>query len=169
MKHFEKLLKTFDFQSYLEFGQSLLPSSKYQITTATMMLSVILTPFEKATELLFGFDGLALAALLAVFFLEMVTGVSASLIRNEPISSARFSRFTLKTACYLVLIAIPFVLSKNYMRYNRDVPATILDWLNIFLVLHIVQENVVSILENLAVISGKPKTAWIEAIKAKFK
>ena len=165
----EKLLKGFQYDNILEFGQSLLPSSKYQITIPTFFLSMTFGGIEQAIEILYGLDGLGFGALTAVFFLELFSGIAASLMKKEPITSERFSRFTLKTACYLILIAIPYVLGQNFTKVHKNTPAWIFDTLNVVLLLHIVQENIVSILENLAVISGKEKTSWITAITGIFK
>lgn len=167
--HLVRLLKTFEYDSLLELGQSLAPSLKYKLTAPTLLLSLMGTGIENIIETLYGLDGLGFGAIIAVFVLEVLTGIASSMIQKEKYSSARASRFTLKAACYLVLIAIPNVLSNSYENHQQSVPATLLEWLNVFLVLHIVQENIVSILENLSVISGKDKTAWITAIKEKFK
>lgn len=161
---FEKLLKGFDYHSWLEFGQSVVPSTKYSLTICAAMISGVFPPLDR----LFGLDGYAFVALLIVFLTELATGVGASFVRKEPLSSMKLSRFTFKLACYLVLIFVPYVMSLSFKERGSTLAATIFDWLHIFLVIQIVLENIVSILENLSVLSGKDKTHWISKIQTKI-
>jgi len=118
---------------------------------------------------LFGLDEGSLIALLVVFVAELVTGVSASIIRKESISSIKLSRFGLKVSCYLVLIYVSYTMGQNFEAHKKAVGAWVFDWLNVFLIVQITLENIISILENLAVISGKEKTTWINKIQDIFK
>lgn len=118
---------------------------------------------------IFGLDNAGFIALLVVFVTELITGISAAVIRKESISSIKLSRFGLKVACYLVLIGVSYSLAQSFAGHNKAVASWVFDWLNVFLVVQIVLENIVSILENLAVISGKDKTAWINKIQDIFK
>jgi len=118
---------------------------------------------------LFGLDNAGFIALLVVFVTELVTGISASVIRKEKISSIKLSRFGLKVACYLVLIFVSYTMSVSFDAHHKAVGAWVFDWLNVFLIIQISLENIISILENLAVISGKDKTAWINKIQDIFK
>lgn len=118
---------------------------------------------------IFGLDNGGFIALLVVFITELITGISAAIIRKESISSMKLSRFGLKVACYLVLIGVSYSLSESFTAHHKAVGAWVFDWLNIFLVIQISLENIISILENLAVISGKDKTVWISKIQEIFK
>lgn len=166
MKFLTRILATFDYHSWLEFGQSLLPSSKYNLTLNLAPFTVLLFP---AIDRLFGLDAVAFGVLLVVFVAELSSGIYASKIMKVPFSSMKLSRFSFKVAYYLVLISLPYVMAVSFKAHDKTAAATMFDWLHLFLVAQIVLENVVSILENLAVISGKPKTHWITAIKEKIK
>lgn len=166
MSYFTRILKTFDYHSWLEFGQSLLPSAKYNLTLTTMPFSVFLLP---AIDRIFGLDALAFATLVVVFIAELTSGVVASHILKVPFSSMKLSRFSFKVFYYLVLIALPYVMSVSFRAHDKTAAAMMFDWLHLFLVAQIVLENIVSILENLAVISGKEKTSWITTIKEKIR
>lgn len=161
---FTRLLKTFDWNSAADFGQSLAPSTRYEVTRPLLVISASWVAVDK----IFGMDGAAMVALVAVFIAELVSGIAASRIRREPLSSMKLSRFTLKVACYLVLIAATYLLAVSYKSRGKDVLAWAIDWLNIFLVGHILQENVVSVLENISVIRGKEKDAIINRLQDKF-
>ncbi|MGB4774091.1 MAG: phage holin family protein [Daejeonella sp.] len=160
----QKLLKTFDYNSWTELAQSLVPSSKYHLSVVSMIISALAVSVDK----IFGLDGLAFSALLIVFVTELISGIGASNIRGDQISSMKLSRFTFKVFYYLVLIAVPYLMSNSFKNHSKDLAAIIFDWLHIFLVVQIVLENMISILENLAVISGKDKTHWINKIQTKI-
>jgi hypothetical protein len=164
MTHATKLLKTFDFQSIRELLLSLAPSFKYRINVYVMGLTVIWIPIDKW----FGLDDLAFVGLLAVFFTEVTSGIAASRIRKEVFSSLKLSRFGLKATCYMVLIFTSYTMYMSFKHHADDTAAVVFDWLHIFLVVHIVFENIISVLENVAVISGKDKSAWIKKAKDKL-
>lgn len=164
MNHLIRLLRTFDFHDVTAFGESLVPSHRYGSTTVLMIFCAIWVSIDKV----FGLDGAAFIALGMVFFAELTTGVVAAHIRGETISSVKLSRFSLKVACYLVMIAVSYLMAQSFTNHKDDVAAVAFNWLHIFLVAQIVMENIVSILENLAVINGKDKSAWISKIQEKF-
>lgn len=161
----QRLLKTYDWHTAESFFHSLAPSFKYKINAALMIFSFLWVDVDK----LFGLDNAGFVALLLVFITELATGISAAIVRKESISSIKLSRFGLKVACYLVLIGVSYALSESFTAHKKTVPAWAFDWLNVFLIVQIVLENIISILENLAVISGKDKTAWINKIQSVFK
>lgn len=165
--YFLKLLATFDYSDAMEFFQSLAPSFKYKLTTATLFLSVTFPglKFFPAIDRLFGLDGLAFGALLIVFITELISGIGAAHIKGEQLSSMKLSRFSFKVFYYLVLIFVPYVMGVSFKNHHSDIAAVIFDWLHTFLVVQIVLENIISILENIAVITGKDKTAWINKIQ----
>ena len=159
------MLATFDYSSLLEFGHSLSLTIKYRWTMVTFGFSASLFPL---IDRLFGLDAFAFGVLLAVFIVELTSGVVASYIKREKFSSMKLSRFTFKAAIYMLLISAPYVMATNFKAHNRTAIAFMFDWLYLFFVSQVVIENLVSILENLAVISGKDKTHWITKIKEKF-
>lgn len=131
------------------------------------MLMIISAAFVSVDKIL-GIDGAAFVALGLVFLLELITGIWAAHLRGETISSLKLSRFSLKVACYLVLISATYLMANSFKSHNKDVAAWGFDWLHVFLLAQIVLENIVSILENLACINGKEKSAWIKKIQDKF-
>jgi phage-related holin len=161
---FTRLLKTFDWHSMADFGQSLAPSHRYYITSPLLIVSASWVAIDKV----FGIDAAAFIALFIVFVFELLSGIYAARIRREALSSMKLSRFTLKLACYLVLISVTYLMANSFKNHGKDVPAWAFDWLHVFLVGHIVLENVVSILENVATISGKEKDAIVTRLQDKF-
>jgi phage-related holin len=164
MKFIIKLLASFNYHSVAELNQSLMPTSKYKLTLASTFLSVLFPVIDRV----FGLDAYAFAALILVFFAELTSGLIAAHIKGETISSMKLSRFSFKVFYYLVLIALPYVMAQSFKNHDRSAAAVMFDWLHLFLLAQIILENVVSILENLAVISGKEKNHWISKIQDKI-
>jgi len=158
-----RLFKTFDWHSIDEFLLSLAPSHKYKINIGLMIISSIWVSIDKG----FGLDDSAFIALLIVFMAELVSGITASRVRREKFSSLKLSRFSVKVACYLVLIGVAYAMNLSFKHHGDDFAAVIFDWMHIFLVVQIVFENIISILENIATISGKDKATWINKLKEK--
>lgn len=144
---------------------SLSPSFKYKPVWVPCFAISITFPF---IDRVFGLDAYAFFGLLLVFVAELTSGLFAAHIRKEVFSSMKLSRFSFKVFYYLVLICLPYVMSQSFKARDKDVAAVMFDWLHLFMVAQIVLENIVSILENLAVISGKDKTHWISKIQAKI-
>jgi len=165
MGFFNKILKTFAYNGWPDLASSLMPSTKYEWLTP---FSLSFSSFTVLVQIFFGFDALAFIALLVVMLAELSSGIIASRYRKEPFSSMKLSRFSFKVAYYLVLIFVTNSMANSYMATNQDLASTIFHWLHIFLTVQIVLENIVSILENVAVISGKDKTHWISKIQSKI-
>lgn len=165
MGFFEKILKTFAYNGWSDLASSLMPSTKYEWLTP---LSLSFSSLMVLIQILFGFDALAFIALLVVMMAELSSGIIASRYRKEPFSSMKLSRFSFKVAYYLILIFVTNSMANSYKATDQELAATIFHWLHIFLTVQIVLENIVSILENVAVISGKDKTHWISKIQSKI-
>lgn len=116
----------------------------------------------------FGLNNTAFAALFVVFVTELVSGITAALVKREKLSSLKLSRFVVKATCYLVLIWVTYSFYTSFTVSKDDCAAVLFDWLHIFLVIQIVFENIISILENVAVIGGKDKTALIQKLTEKL-
>lgn len=164
MRYIDKLLHSFDYTGWFEFGASLMPSVKYNLTTGAIILSLILPPIERV----FGLDGLAVGGLMLVFIAEITSGVLASRIKREAFSSVRLGRFTFKVFFYLVLICVPYLMAESFRAKGKELATVMFDWLHLFMLAQIIIENMISILENVAVISGKDKTHWIKKIQDKI-
>lgn len=162
--YFLNLLKTFDYHDFNEWFVSLAPSFRYKMVMITLTASAT----TSCIDLVFGMNGLAFAGFFIIMVTELVSGVWASQIRKEQFSSMRLSRFGFKLFYYLVLMAIPYVFAQSYNVHGEQLAGSIFQWLHVFLTVHIIMENIISILENSAVINGDDKAAWIEAIKTKI-
>lgn len=156
-----KLLLSFEYATAGELLNSLLPSTKYLITLLVVSLSAIVS----SIDYLFGMNAIALFAFVMILMVELTSGLYASYVQSIPFSSSRFSRFLFKLAQYLFLLFGTHALMQSYADHDKQIMSGLFDWLNNYLVVHIMFENVISILENGAVIQGKPKGTWINGIK----
>ena len=163
LQFFTRILQGFEYQSPGEWFSSLAPSYKYNMVVLGMGVSAGGT----IVETVFGLDYLAFIGFMVVMLCELTSGVWASRIKKEEFSSRRISRFTFKCAVYLILIAVPYLFSQSYEARGKDLAADVFNWLHIFFTVQIVVENIISILENYAVIQGKDKTHWITKIQNK--
>lgn len=162
---FDRLLLSFDYGSFGEFAFSLNPSSKYLHATTT---GGILSAIAVLVNRLFGLDEFAFTVLLIGFAVELASGLIASVINKEQIESFKLTRFSIKGACYLLLIALPYVFSVNFEAQGKSTATAVFDWMYLFFLCHIIWELIISILENVAVISGKDKTHWIKKLQDKL-
>ncbi|WP_149913500.1 phage holin family protein [Sphingobacterium cavernae] len=164
MRYIDKLLNSFDYHTWYEFATSLVPSYKYKLSMVTVLVSVSLPPIERV----FGLDGLAVAGLIIVFITELTSGAIASKIKKEPLSSVKLGRFTFKAFFYIVLICVPYLMAESFRAKGKELATVMFDWLHLFMLAQVIIENMISILENVAVISGKDKTHWIKKIQDKI-
>jgi hypothetical protein len=170
-----QMLATFDYHSVSSLFESIAPSFRYSITKPLLIASAtypslasVLVSYFPAVDAVLGISGGAFIAMMAAFFVELLSGLVASHTRKEQFSSLKLSRFTLKVCIYLVIIAVPYHWAQSFKAHDRDFMAGAFSWLQSFLIAQIAFENIVSILENLAVVSGDDKTAWINKIKDKL-
>lgn len=158
-----KILAGFEYYSVSDFIQSLLPTLKYQ----TLLMTFTASALVSFVETVFGITWMAFISFFLVMVFELLSGTYASNIQGIPFSSSKLSRFTFKVACYMVLISVPYIFYINYKTQGNVTASFIFEWLHIFLVVQIIIENILSIIENIAVIQGKPKSFWVDKIKEK--
>lgn len=155
-----RFLQSYGYESSKEFGLSILPSFKYGLHNATVMVSALMALI---TEFMGVGPTLALAMLVAVVT-EMWTGIKASRISGKHFESFRFSRCIIKLCIWLSIIFIVHSFYKD-LSHSEDilgvVASVFFSVVKLFIMMWFVFEHVISILENLAVIDGKPKEALV--------
>lgn len=163
MGHIEKLLNTFEYSGWSDLTSSLFPSVKYSLTAVALSTSAL----SVVTYKVFGLDVLALIAFVVVMMVEVISGMVASRVQRVATSSTKMSRFSLKMACYLTMLFVSNSMAGSFDMKGSNVGFWFFDWLHLFLAIHIATENIISIGENLGVITGKGKTYWIGQIQDK--
>lgn len=161
-----RFLSTYGYDSISDFFLSICPSFKYELHLPAISLSTItavishwvgLTPF------------LAFAMLIAIVA-EMWSGIRASIIKGDDFDSFKFSRCIIKLCIWLTIIYIVH----SFWLECRAGEQNIINYLSciffyivkVFVMTSFCVEHIVSILENLAIIDGKPKNALIAKIQS---
>jgi hypothetical protein len=122
-------------------------------------------------ETVFGLQGLTVLAFVVLVVLELLTGLIASRMRGEPIVSKKFGRFGLKMLVWLTLMFIINTLKREYHDDGsfNELASGLFTWLHGTLFIYVNLEYLISVLENLGVISGRNNDSIIKVIKDKFK
>jgi len=159
------IVVNFGFSSLDEFYSSTI---HYRLTILTIPVSLISSVVQMYT----GLGYLTLLSFAVLVFMEFITGIYASKIKNVPIESKKFSRFGLKL---LVWISLIFIINSLKMEYKDKADITSLmahglfSWLHASLYIYINLEYLISVLENLEVISGNDAaTSKLTLIKNKI-
>jgi len=158
MNWFKRFLQGFEYDGVGEFFLSLYPSLKY---LSLPKITLVFSAFTGLIVKLFGLDWFALTALGIMFLFELLTGLGRARKMNEDISSHRFSRFSLKFCYYFVIIMTLHQFSLNFELQGKELASDVLGYMYAFAIAQIIVENIISVTENIAVINGKPKSAWI--------
>jgi hypothetical protein len=169
MKHFiSKLLASYGWKDLHDLLLSLFPSWKYQLQQLSIIFSLITGIFS----FLFGFGPLLALAVLVAIFTEVGTGIKASTKSGDDFESWRFSRCIIKLALWAILFFVIHQFENEYEGRTQflDILA-FLFFRIVFLsaLTFFVFEHTTSILENIAVIDGRPKTALINVIQGFWK
>jgi phage-related holin len=165
----KKILKDYlahhHFDGFKDLLLSLFPSLKFELAGFTVFVGLCLATLER----LLGLDAIAVMMLVVVMLTEIISGVMAAKRKGDVFESSKFSRFTLKLFIYLVLIATPYAFEQSFAEREKQLASEVFSWFHSFIVVEIVFEYIISISENLSVISGKPKDHWVTKIKEVIK
>ena len=162
------MLSTYGFDGLHQFLLSLIPSAKYDFVGTSLTASMVIGVFSH----FLGLTPVLVVTMAIVIFAEMLTGIYASNKCGEAFESFKFSRGVLKI-CVWCVIFFTFNSFANEMALFEGWPylvaAIVFQVLHASAMVWFAIENGTSILENYAVIDGKPKTAYIEAVKSIWK
>lgn len=118
-----------------------------------------------------GLYNLTILSFVVLVMLELITGVLASKIKGIPIVSRKFGRFGLKILVWLTLMFVVNSLKKEYQVDNgvfNSLAYSLFTWLHGTLFIYVNLEYLISVLENLGVITGEKNDGIIKTIKDKF-
>lgn len=164
----KKLLISYGWSSNKDFVLSLFPSAKYGSLGGSVSFATVTTFFVQYL----GISPALVPALVVILATELWTGIHASTkVKKEKFESGKFSRFVIKLCVWMVL----FYTAHSFMNEYREqvtfvqiLAFTFFEVLKVFLMSLFLVENTTSILENLAVIDGKPKAEYIDKTKQLF-
>ncbi|ADV44374.1 phage holin family protein [Bacteroides helcogenes] len=162
-----RFIGTYGYDSLKEFFLSLAPSFKYNLQFPAISLSAVTAVISEWI----GITPFLATAMLVAIVSEMWTGIRASRAQGIGFESFRFSRCIIKLCIWLIII---YIIHSFYLESRSDKEENIVMMLStlffsivkVFVMTWFCVEHVTSILENLAVIDGKPKDALIKKVKA---
>lgn len=163
-----RMLSTYGFENFTKFFESMVPTQKYNLMQVSVGTSIGLGSISH----FLGLTPLLVIAMTIAIFVEMVTGICASNKLRQPFESFRFSRGILKICvwCIIFFIFNAFAVEmSNFDGWPYLLAAIMFQILHASAMVWFVIENGTSILENQAVIDGKQKTEYIEAVKSLWK
>lgn len=159
-KNFNLFVSHFGFDGSQDFVNSL-------IHTKLTWISIPLTGVGIILEKYLGLQTLTLLAFGTLIVLELFTGILSARIQGRKIQSKKFSRFGLKMSVWIILF---FILNSMRLQYEAKGGITyeFYDWMHTFLLGFVNTEYLLSVLENIGIISGKSNNNLISAIRNKF-
>lgn len=163
-KFFTHLVNSFGFNCTGDFGSSIIHSN-------LLIITIPLAGFSALLEASLGLRHLTILAFVVLVTLELITGLVASKIRGEKIVSRKFSRFGLKVFVWLTLLYVVNAIKIEYSDQGgnfSNLASGFFTWLHGTLFIYIVIEYLISVLENLSVITGKNNDTLITKIIKKL-
>lgn len=163
----DEFVSHFGFENISDFFNSLVHPKLLLFTLPTTILSFSLFSF---IEKWFGLSYMVFVAFIVALILELITGLAASIKKGVKISSTRFSRFGLKVMVWMGLMLITNSFQLSYLE-RTDIVSKLT--YNLFYILHgllvvyICIEYMISILENLSVITGQKENKFLNFLKKK--
>ncbi len=163
----KRFLQSYGFGDVRYFCLSLFPSFKYGTQTASLTASVVLG----AVSEFLGLTPLLVVVMFLAVLVETLTGTRASLKRGEPFESWKFSRCVLKVMVWVFLLFMFHQFSLELQVRSGWVFACgglMFQVIQVVTMVYFCIEYATSILENMAVLDGKPKTVYVERLKEVF-
>ena len=163
----DRFLLTYGFDGEKGFALSLFPSFKYGNQAPVITSSIILGAFGQWM----GFTPALVLVMFIIILIEMISGIWASKKQGHTFESFKFSRLIIKLFIWVSL----FFMFHNFSASMAAKPGLVFsmgvlvfDICTVMTMVFFCIEYATSILENLAVIDGKPKATFINAIGSIF-
>lgn len=158
------MVKMAGFDSWSAVVDSMFPS--YAKNTTVLLVSI--AGVYPMLEMFFGLKGLTIIAFAAMLSIELISGIMASKLSGKVLDSKRVPRFIFKLFLWLCCFFIVESFQKQYDGDNTLVAAGY-EWLHAAIMIYVSQEYLISILENIAVISNRSNLGLIRAIRRQVK
>ena len=163
MKLFNNMVTHFGFVDKQDFMHSFIHLKLLQITIPVAAISAF---FEQY----FGLKALTIFAFVLLLTIELLSGFWASKIKHGTlaIASNPLKRFGFKLLAWLIMI---FILNSFKLQWEDTnlVIYTAFDWLYSLMIIYISFEYLISVIENIEVISGKSDKTLVQALRKKLR
>lgn len=152
----DRIVTNFGFDSCADFSGSFLHINLMTLTLPIAFLSAFIQNY-------FGLHAITLVSFILLITLELITGIRASRMRGIPLQSKKFSRFGFKLGIWVTLF---FILNSMYLQYqNNSVLGSIYSWLHGSIFIYVTLEYMLSVLENISVITGDSNNYLLRVLK----
>lgn len=163
MKTAKYILNSYGWTDTGDVLQSFFPSMKYSAT----ILVISFSAFTAQLELLLGFQHYTLIAFLVGAFIELSSGIYASVVVNkESFESSKFTRFLFKFIFLMVGLYMVNQFAKEW-EVKNPLLHEVFQWVYAFMFTIGALEYLFSVLENYASAQKKPKDYYIKTISKK--
>ena len=140
------MVDMFGFDNLHDFATSMV---HFNLLKITIPLSFGVSVFS----CMLGFEDMTTIAFFVMVMFELISGVTASVFEGKKIESRKFSRFGFKLLTWLILMG---VLNAFKLQYDGGVLGWFMTTMGSTVVGYIMFEYLLSIVENLERITGKP-------------
>ena len=159
-KLLNNIVENFGFTCIKDFTNSIVHTKLLSVTIPIAGISSML-------QTLLGLQSFTIISFVVLVVLELVTGLNAAKIKGVKIESKKFSRFGLKVFVWMTLIFITNSMKLEYIDNKTSfglLASTLFNWLHGALFIYVTLEYLISVLENLAVITGESNNTLITSI-----
>lgn len=136
-----------------------------------LIITLPLAAISSIVETLFGLHNFTIISFVVLVTMELLTGLLASKVKGIEIESHKFGRFGLKILVWLSLLYIANSLKLEYIEVKNNfsvLASGLFTWLHGTLFIYITMEYFISVLENMAIITGKKNKTLIKLITDKL-
>lgn len=152
----DKVVTNFGFDSNHDFSSSMMHANLLFFTIPVAFISSFIENY-------FGLQAVTLIAFVTLIALELITGISSSRVRKIPLQSKRFSRFGFKLVIWFLIF---FILQTMKLQYKDNaVIGGIYSWLHSSIFIYVTLEYLISVVENVSVITGDNNNVILHMIK----
>lgn len=164
-KFLSNIVSQFGFSDFTDFANSMIHSKLLAFTFPSAALLYTLV------ESWFGFTAAVFTSFLLLAMLELISGVWAAKIRKEQIQSRKFGRFGFKLFVWLILIFVANSLKMSY--YGKEDYSSLIiyqtfSWLHGVTIVYVAFEYIISVIENVSCIMGKPNNKLLNFLKKRM-
>lgn len=165
MRHFfDILVQQFGYTSLSDFSDSFVHKNFLSI-----FIFIPISLCYNFAERYIGISWLGLTSFVCLITLELITGLMASKKLGKKIQSRKFSRFGLKIFVWLSLLFIVNSMAQEYMfKDDSKIIYNAFYYLHTILFAYVNSEYLISVLENMSILTGKDNTKLIRAVTNKF-
>jgi hypothetical protein len=159
------LTQTFGFSDFADFSQSFI---HFKFLLLTMPSALIIGGFF---ERMLGITQAMIISFIVLAILEIVTGLSAARAKGIKWESKKFSRFGLKIFVWLCLMFVANSFAVGYagtVGVLNYLAGNMFAYLHAVLVTYVCFEYLISVIENLSVLTGQSNNKLIGFFKRKF-